>query len=247
MTGTIGSGKLYFGSDFVGANGSAAVLDATVQAFGEGSESYAATTDEAGGIVAITTAGGDDDSAVLRAGPFSPRDGKMVLRTRFKYNNVDCAVFVGFTETLNVGTPVMPIELNGTTLAVNGSGGILGLAYDADATTDDFRAFMADGSAVISDTGAGIRAKATLTADRWFEAEFILNEDGSGECWFGHSGIANALLMNPLRLVKRFDAGTLLTNTDLFFPCLFMEERSSNARILEVDYFSGEAGRDWRF
>ena len=247
MTGTIGSGKNYFGSDFVGANGSAAVLDASIQAFGVGTETYAATTNEAGGILAGGTAGGDNDNFVLRAGPFSPRDGKMTVRARFKYSNVDCAVWFGFTETLDSGTPVMPSEFDTVSMTYRGSGGMIGINYDADGTTDDFRAVMGDGSAAISDSSNGIRASATLTADRWFEAEVILNEDGSGEVWLGHSGAVSSLLINKLSLVKRFSTATLLTNTDLFFACLMIEERSGNARTLEVDYFYGEAGRDWRY
>lgn len=242
-----GRGKIYFGSEFVGANSSAAVLDSSIQAFGVGTETYAATVDESGGILALGTGSTDDDNAVLRSGPFAPRDGKLVLRARFKYSNVGCAVFVGFTETLDTTTPVMPAEFATATMTHNGTGGILGLQYDADGTTDDFRAVMGDGGAAISDSSAGTRASATLTADRWFEAEIILNEDGSGECWFGHSGAANSAKENRMKLVKRFHAGTLLTSTDLFFACLMIEARSAAARTLEVDYFFGEAGRDWRY
>ena len=106
---------------------------------------------------------------------------------------------------------------------------------------------MGDGGAAISDSSNGIRASATLTADRWFVAEVILNEDGSGECWFGHSGNVNSLNMPKLSLVKRFSTGTLLTNTDVFHAICMHENRTSAARVLEVDYFAGEAGRDWRF
>src|SRR3990172_11648567 len=105
------SGRIFFGSDFVGANGSAAVLGPDIQAFGVGTETYAATVDESGGILALGTGATDDDNAVLRAGPFAPRDGKIVVRARFKYSNVDCAVFFGFAETLDTTTPVMPAEV----------------------------------------------------------------------------------------------------------------------------------------
>ena len=75
-----GLGKIYFGSDFVGANGSAAVLDSTIQAFGVGTETYATVVDESGGILALGTGASAADNAVLRSGPFAPRDGKMVVR-----------------------------------------------------------------------------------------------------------------------------------------------------------------------
>ena len=242
-----GNGRIRWGSDFVGANSSAAVLSPDIQAFGVGTETYAATVDESGGILALGTGATDNDNAVLRAGPFAPRDGAIITRARFKYSNVDCAVFFGFTETLDTTTPVMPAEFATATMTYNGTGGLVGFNYDVDGTTDDFRAVIGDGGAAISDSGNGVRATATLTADQWFEAEVVLYADGSAELWFGDASRINGADETNLRLVKRFSTGTLLTTTDLFFACLMIEARSANARTLEVDYFNGEAGRDWRY
>jgi hypothetical protein len=237
----------YYDSVAWGAAGLVAPLASDIGFCSVNEGSFASTVDESGGILAITTDTGDDDNAVLLAGKFAPRDGKMVLRTRFKYSNVGCAIFVGFTETLALDTPVMPAEFATATMTHNGTGGMIGFNYDADGTTDDFRAVMGDGGAAISNSGAGTRANATVTADRWFETEVILNEDGSGECWLGDSGHANSGSENKLRLIKRFDSGTLLTATDLFYGVLMIENRSAAARVLEVDYFDLTAGRDWRF
>lgn len=242
-----GRGRISAGSDFVGANGSAAVLGPDIQAFGVGTETYTTTVDESGGVIAFATGASDDDNAVMRMGPFSPHDGRMRLTARFKYSNVDCAIFVGFTEVLDATTPVMPLEFATATMTHVAASGIVGLSYDVDGTTDDFRASMGDGGAAISDSANGTRANATLTADRWFEAEVILNVDGSAECWLGDSGHVNSGNENKMRLIKRFSAGTLLTSTDLFFAALMIEARSGSSRIMEVDYFYAEAGRDWRF
>lgn len=249
-------GRIPFGSDFTGTYDSV-VWGATNLVSGDtwgagmgfvsvNEGSFASTVDESGGVLAITSDTGDNDNGFLRAGPFAPRDGGMWIETRFKYSNVDVAVWVGFAETLDGATPVMPSEFATATMTYN-PGGQIGFNYDVDGTTDDFRAVMGDGSAAISDSGNGTRANATLTADRWFEARVVLNPDGSGECWLGDSGHADSLLMNNLRMIKRFTAGTLLTTTDLFFGVLGLENRSGNARVLEVDYVFGEGGRDWRF
>lgn len=250
------NGRIAWGSDFTAiydsvAWGAASLV--TGEPFGGGigftsvnEGSFASTVDETGGILAITTDTGDNDNAALIAGKFSPRDGVMMLEARFKYSNVDCAIFVGFAETMALDSPVMPAEYATTTMTYN-PGGMIGFNYDYDGTTDDFRAVMGDGSAAISDSGSGTRANATVTADRWFEARVILNPDGSGECWLGDSGHANSNNINNLRLIKRFSAGTLLTTTDLFYGVLMIENRSGAARVLEVDYFEGEAGRDWRY
>src|SRR3990172_2514633 len=236
------SGRIFFGSDFVGANGSAAVLGPDIQAFGVGTETHAATVDESGGILALGPGASDDDNPLIRCGPFSPRDGKMVMHCRFKYDALTTiAVFAGFAETLDTTTPVMPQEFATATLTYN-PGGSVGIGYDTDGTTDDFRAGMGDGGAAISDSGNGTRANATLTADLFFEAQVTLNEDGSAEVWFGDSGHpAGSGTENKLRLIKRFSTGTLLTVTDLFFAVLMVETRTTAASTLEIDYFGGEA------
>ena len=251
-----GLGKVEFGSDFVGTYDSvvwgAASLVATLPgdlgftSVNEGS--FASTVDESGGILAITTDTADNDNAAIIAGKFAPRDGVMNVRARFKYSNVDCAIFVGFSETMALDTPVMPAEFATATMTYNGTGGMVGLQYDVDGTTDDFRAVYGDGGASKSDASNGVRANATVTADRWFEAEVILYPDGTAECWLGDSGhVQGSSNETKMRLIKRFSAGTLLTTTDLFYAVLMIENRSGNARVLEVDYLYGSAGRDWRY
>lgn len=251
-------GKLVeWGSDFTGTYDSVAWGSANLVA-GEGigdglgftsvnEGSFASTVDEAGGILAITTDTGDNDNAALMAGKFAPRDGVMKLCARFKYSNVDCAIFVGFTETLALDTPVMPAEFATATMTYNGTGGLVGFNYDVDGTTDDFRAVMGDGGAAISDSSNGIRASADVTADQWIEVEVIVHDDGSALCWIGDASDVDANNFLNNRLVKHFKTGTLLTTTDLFYGVLMVENRSGNARVLEVDYFYGTAGRDWRY
>src|SRR3990167_7739521 len=141
----LGRGRIEFGSDFTGiwndmvwGTGNLVTPLPGGLAFTSVNEgSFANTVDEACGVLAITTDTGDNDNAAVFAGKFAPRDGTIVVRARFKYSNVDTSIFVGFTETLALDTPVMPIEFaTGTTLTFNGTGGILGLLYDVDATTD---------------------------------------------------------------------------------------------------------------
>jgi hypothetical protein len=250
---TVGSGKVFCGSDFMGGYSTGAwaatvtiPLPGGLFLYSVNEGSMTPTTDESSGVIGITTDTGDDDNAAIVGGLLAPRDGKMVLRARFKYSNVDCAIWVGFAETMVIDTPVMPSEFATATMTYN-PGGQVGFNYDVDGTTDDFRAVMGDGSAAVSDSGNGIRANATLTADRWFEAEVIVNEDGTAECWFGDVGHQNSdSTRNRLRLIKRFTTGTLITPTDVFHGVLMIENRSGNARVLEVDYFYVEGGRDFR-
>ena len=253
----LGHGKIVKGNDFLGIYDSV-VWGATNLVAGDGlggvgfasvnEGSFASTVDESGGVLAVTTDTGDNDNAVLLLGKFAPRDGTISTSARFKYSNVDCSIFFGLTETMALDTPVMPAEFATATMTYNGSGGLVGVQYDVDGTTDDFRAVYGDAGAAASDSANGTRANATLTADRWFEARVDLYPTGVAEVWFGHSGdVQGSSNETRLQLVKRYDSGTLLTNTDLFYAALMIENRSANARVLEVDWFDVEAGRDWRF
>jgi len=251
MSGSIGPIK--FGSDFTGiydslawgaASPVAGEISGGVGFVSVNEGSFASTVDEPGGILAITTDVGDNDNAVLIAGPFKAADGGMWAEGRFKYSNVDCSVYFGFSETMALDTPVMPAEFATATMTYNGTGGMIGLQYDVDGTTDDWRAVMGDGGAGVSGSGTtGVRANATVTADRWVLARVVVYEDGSGECWLGEIGHSDTSNVPQMRLIKHFDAG--LTATDLMYAVLMIENRSANARVLEVDYFCGEAGRDW--
>ena len=239
------AGRIYFGSDFVGTN-TLTLLGPDIQVFGVGTETGANKVDETGGVFTAGTGATDDDNIVLRSGVFSPRDGRMVCNARFTLVGLSCAIFVGFADTLDTTTPVMPAEFATATMTYSGSS--VGFNYDLDGTTDDFRAVMGVSGAAGSDSANGIRSNATLTLNRWFETQVIVNEDGTAECWLGEVGhTAGSGTENKMRLIKRFSAGTLISTTGLFFAVLMLEVRNNaGAQTMNVDYFGGEAGRDWR-
>lgn len=199
--------------------------------------SFEWTIDEPGGIVAVTTDTADNDNGAFIAGTFRPADGTIVTEVRFKFSNVDCAIFAGFSETMALDTPVMPAEFATATMTYNGTGGMMGAQYDVDGTDDDFRAVAGDGGVAVGGSGNGTRANQTITADEWYIVRTIVYTNGGGEVWVGHDGDA-------LELVKTFASGTL-TPGDKFYAVLMIENRSGNARVLEVDYFEAKASRDW--
>lgn len=229
--GPVDGGTVNASGGFIGQVGYASVNEG----------SLAMTVDEPGGILAATTDTGDNDNFALWAGPFKPADGGMIMEVRFKYSNVDCAIWTGFTETLSLATPVMPSEFATATMTYNGTGGLVGIQYDVDGTTDDFRAVMGDGGAATASAGNGTRANATVTADKWFIARIEVDPDGTARVYFGHSGLASN---QGLQLVKTYAAGGI-TTTDVFHAALMIENRSANARILETDYFFAKGYVDW--
>jgi len=203
------------------------------------------TVDEPNGVVAFTTDTGDNDNCCLMLGAFQPStQGGMFCEARFKFNSATLgSVFVGFTETLVLATPVMPAEFATATMTYNGSGGMIGAQFDTDATTNDFRACAGDGGAVSgsivggASVANGIRANETIAADEWYLVRVEVDVDGTGRIYVGHKG-------RGLDLISEYDTAPI-TNSDLFYAICMFENRSAAARVFEVDYFFAEAHADW--
>ena len=197
------------------------------------------TVDETGGIVAITTGTGDNDNVALYVAPVKPSDGGAVMEARIKLDNVTTlsSLFVGFSETLDGTTPVMPAEFATTTMTYNGTGGMVGLQFDIDGTTDGWRALVGDGGAATAGSGNGTLSTSVvggtaIAADRWDIVRVEIDPSG-----------ASRVYLNGV-LIKAF-ASTGLTASDLFFPCVIAENRTAAAIVLEVDYFYARSYRDW--
>lgn len=211
----------------------------------EGTIGY--TVDEANGVVALTSDVGDDDNVGLHLGVWIPNvNGAIVTEWRFKVNDMAAAkvaVFCGFTETLALDTPVMPIEFATALMTYNGTGQVLGILFDSDGTVLDFRATAGDAGAVIGTNyatnaalvAAGVRANETMTADEWYICRVELSPDGVGKVYLGHKGRGLDLILEA----------TGLPVTNVLRAALMMENRSGAAKILEVDYGVAEGWRDW--
>ena len=197
--------------------------------------SFAHTVDEPGGILAATTDTGDNDNIALYAGPFKPSDGGCFFEARFKVNSATlCAIFAGFSETLDATTPVCPAEFDTSTLTINGSGGMVGMLFDPDATTDVWKAVAGDGGAAAS--GAPVNAANTVVADEWDVVRVEIGADGRCSCYLAVSD-------GTFKLIKQWDDP--ITASDIQHAVLLFENRSGAARVAEVDYFWAEGGRDW--
>ena len=209
--------------------------------------SFEWTVDEANGVLAITTDVGDNDSAVLMAGTLIPNvSGPIVTEWRLKVNDVAAggvAVFVGFTETLSLSAPVMPAEFATATMTYNGTGQILGAQLDADGTVIDWRAVSGDAGAVVGTNRAtraalataGIRANETMTADEWYIVRVELSSEGVGEVYVGHKNRGLDLILTV--------TGVPVVNP-LYAICM-VENRSGNAKVMEVDYGYVKGYCDW--
>lgn len=252
-------GKIPFGGDFmhfednIAATGVASgiVWGTGLVALGSGLSlvsvnegSFAWTIDEPGGILAITTDTGDNDNAFVLAARLKPADGGCEVESRIKVNDVAAAgvaVYSGLAETLAFDTPVMAAEFATATMTYNGTGGMAGLLFDADATALDWRAFQGDAAAGGTGSGTtGVRANETMTADEWYVLRSEIDPAGTSRHYVGHKGGSNGQLL----LVKEFGTAGI-TPTDVFYPTVGVENRSANAKIMEVDYLLGYGWRDW--
>ena len=192
--------------------------------------------DESGGIQQFLTDTGDNDNVALFGGVFDPSTGPVEMEARFKIADTitACAVYVGFTETLAKGTPVMPAEFDTATMTYNGSGGMVGLQWDSDASTNGWRALSGDGGAVSGSSAFGANgtvAAEAMIVDKYDIVRVILYPSGYAEVWHDEELVVGG--------------ATGLTASDLFYAVLMCENRSGAAIEFEVDYFYAKGQRDF--
>lgn len=192
--------------------------------------------DESGGILQFLTDTGDNDNVCLLAGPFDPSKGTVSFEARFKLADSITvgAVYAGFSETMALGTPVMPAEFATATMSYNGSGGMVGLLWDPDATTNAWKALAGDGGAVSNsgNYGAnGTNASEAMVLDEYDIVRVELQPSGFAQVWHDEELVASGQ--------------TSLTATDLVYAVLMCENRSGAAEEFEVDYVYASGVRDW--
>ena len=200
--------------------------------------------DEEGGIIHFATDTGDNDNIALFSGPYKPSNGGVVMEARFKVaDDLVVGIFAGFTETLDKDTPVMPAEYATATMTINGSGGVAGLQYDNDGTTDFFRAASGDGGAVTGTNKDGTALTATtlttspqvVTADKFVVVRVEISPNGRIDTYLSAD--------KELTLVDSITGA--ITASDVFHAGLMLENRQGAAKEFEVDYVYARGFRDW--
>ena len=151
----------------------------------------------------------------------------------------------------------MPFERATATNTFNGTGAMLGVAFDSDSTLLEFFAIAGDAAAGIACTNkngtavatgvqqltgaAGVPGGTIATADRYYIVRVELDAGRQGRVYFGDYDGGDSLT-KPLNLVL---TTTTLMQNELYHAVLMIENRSGANERLEVDYFFGEAGRQW--
>ena len=209
--------------------------------------------DEANGWLSITTDTGDNDNHAIVAGAWRPSAGGMEMEIRLKpitsYAATRLAIFVGFTETLALNTPVMPCEIATTTATYNGTGGMAGFVFDSDSTSLIWRFVAGDAGvalATVDSTGTagaaiGIDCAATITLDKAMIFRLEMTPDGICRGLFGDA--SDTPRDQGLKFIGRNTAA--LTPTKKFHACALIENRVGSAHVMEVDYADARGFRDW--
>lgn len=212
--------------------------------------------DEGNGVATFSGAGAAADGVAIYALPLLPLyNGPATIEVRAKTSVItDYRVFVGFAQTVSVAEPVNPFTLSGTTLTANNSGVAFGLYFDAQATTDDFRAMaslsgVAQTAAINNDTGAafgalGVRANGGVVVDSWWQAKVEIDPDGAARAYY--ADVTNDPQNNGLRRVCELRAGTL-TTTAALHPMVLLACHSTGDPLHHVDFVRVKYGRDWRY
>ena len=190
---------------------------------------------------------GTNDNVALISGPFRPADGGCWMEVRFKImddavaNLTDLECFVGFSETMDQGTPAIPATFSVETMTYVGTGGMVGFVHDSDATDNDWRALAGDGGAASSNADAnGTRSNQTMTHNEYYVFKIEIDSDGTARCWISHDRDAS-----ELRLIKTIE--TAITPGDIFYAVAGMLQNKTNTadNIIEFDYARAEGNRDW--
>jgi len=225
----------------------------SLQGDAEGTVTALAT--ESGGILAAITDTGDDDNVAVSSGVYSPQDGGMEMEFRVKIPDslatTRAAMWVGFTETLSVATPVIPVEVDTVTPTYNGTGASAGFLFDSDATSLTWRFIAADGGASVAikdSTGAagsttlGIDAEATITIDKWWVFRIEISPDGIARGY-----ILDAAGANNSNTSLRFVGETVadLGRTNFYHATAIGENRSGANEVFKYDYAYASSRRDW--
>ena len=214
------------------------------------------TVDEPNGVAQFSGAGGAGDGIVISTSPLRPdRNGTIVTGGRAKMASItDGRFFAGFMSTMDRDESLIPFTLSGTTLTANNSGEAVGFYVDFGATTDDMR-FMSSTAGAADTTAAvinhvngttttlgslGVRANATLAADKYFVWRVEMDNDGTVRGYFGDE----SMLVKGPKLIATLKAGTM-TTTALYFPACAITSTSTGDPLFEVDYFHASGARYW--
>lgn len=212
-------GEIDIFDDFLGSS--------SLEIWGVGTEVVSFTSDEPGGVIALTTGGTDDNNCAIVAKGFNPSLNRAVIEVKIKAASLATMAFnVGFTDTLDGTTPVLPFEYATTSLTTAPANGCAFL-FDTDATTDVLR--IGAVKANVDTVDAAASEPVALAADTYVTLRVEIEQNG------------DVNFLADGKLVRRV-VGAVTANIN-YMAYAMVETRTGGAASIELDYFRGACVR----
>jgi hypothetical protein len=240
-----GNGRIRLFNDFAAIGNTLALTADTAQlgdffAGGEGFEDADAgiaggASDSLSGVVTITGANTDADTTFI--GTHIMFDvalmGPITLETRVRLPDLDTKeIFFGLTSILSVDEQLEDIVINASSTTITMPADLVGFYWsDELSDDDDWHAIYNGGTASASTTTTDVNLSDDAVASEWQVLRLEVMPNGTAS-WYIDG------------VLKKTVEGAASTSTNVAV-CLAAAANTSQLAIVDVDYLSVEANRDW--
>ena len=187
------------------------------------------------GVVALTSANADTDTAFIGTsiGFDVALMGPIVLEARVQLPDLDTKeIFFGLTSILSVDEQLEDIVINASSSTITMPADLVGF-YLSDELSDDedWHAIYNGGTASASTTTTDVNLSDDAVAGEWQVLRLEVMPNGTAS-WYIDG------------VLKKTVEGAASTSTDVAV-CLAAAANTTEFAIMDVDYLSVEANRDW--
>ena len=238
-----GEGRIRLFNDFCGVAETLALTADTAQlgdffAGGEGFEDNdagVAGKDALSGVVTITSGNTDADTSFI--GTHIAFDvalmGPIVLEARVQVPDLDDKeIFFGLTSILSVDEQLEDIVINASGTTITMPADLVGFYLSSELTDDeDWHGIHNGGSTAASTTTTGVDLNDDAVAGEWQVLRLEVSSNGTA-LWYIDG------------VLKQTVAGAASTTTNMAV-CLAAAANTTELSIMDVDYLSVDANRDW--
>jgi hypothetical protein len=187
------------------------------------------------GVVALTSANADTDTAFIGTsiGFDVALMGPIVLETRVRLPDLDTKeIFFGLTSILSVDEQLEDIVINASSTTITMPADLVGFYWSDELSDDeDWHAIYNGGTASASTTTTDVNLSDDAVLDEWQVLRLEVMPNGTTS-WYIDG------------VLKKTVEGAASTSTDVAV-CLATAANTTQFAIIDVDYLSVEANRDW--
>lgn len=199
----------------------------------------AIVADAIGGQVALTTDTGDNEMAeIALSQPVRAMDGPVAFEAKFQVNGVATIAFdCSLSDDPDEASNTLPVELSSATFTSNAST-YAGVMFDTGATTDVLYFFAVDDDNDVNEAIATLSTGIAPVANTDIIVRIELFDRGSTD------GMADAhIYVSHNGAVKKKIFERAVDRDCKLYAHIAVENRTTAARVLSVDYMWLKAGR----